>query len=112
MGDKKRRHRSVAPPFPFARPRGNPLLISDKDGVIAVVTTASRLADRHDNRIGSAPAKALSRIYIAASPAHRRKDHVMPISTLAEALSHYHAVDRVGVHMTALLVPLAVVPGP
>jgi hypothetical protein len=26
-----------------------------KDGVIAVVTTASRMADRHDNRVGSAP---------------------------------------------------------
>jgi len=26
-----------------------------KDGVIAVVSTASRVADRHDNRVGSGP---------------------------------------------------------
>jgi nicotinamidase-related amidase len=27
----------------------------DTDGVIAVVSTASRVADRHDNRVGSGP---------------------------------------------------------
>ena len=40
-----------------------PVTMRDKDGVIAVVTTASRLADRHDNRVGPAPREVVMKYF-------------------------------------------------